>query len=816
MTDKSTILRKSSATVAGGIPRRFRQLQWIAFGLVSLAFGAIVTFEIINDHRNVARIENNRLMTQARSISANMESQLSSTHKILHGLVRNAPALRQDPAAAQSQLKLLSDAMPGIRTLQLVDANGFSEASGRQELIGKNFSERAYFKRAKQQGDPSRLYVSPPFKSVLNVFLISTSMIVPSSNGGFDGIINAALDPGYFKVLLGAVLYAPDMSSSIVHGDGPLFMVEPERTGLPGRNLARPDSIFARHCASGMNENLFDGALYEAGENRMVALRTFNPPSLNMDKPLVIVISRNLDAIFKEWRRESRHKALLFFSFTGILGTGLLFYQRRQKSFEMLREQSQALLMQRERDLQSILDNIPSMVGYWDENLINRFGNHAYQEWFGVDPGNMPGRHISEIVGDELYTLNRPYLQAVLLGEGQFFERSITLPDGNVRYTQTSYIPDIREENVDGFYVLVTDITQVKKAELAAEESNRAKSVFLATMSHEIRTPMTSIIGFSSLLLETDLKPGQRSYMQKIGGAARALLNILNDILDLSKIEAGGMSLHANDFCLADLMVKTRELFSAAAAVKGLELSFRIEPGTPACFRGDPVKLGRVLNNLVGNAIKFTGHGSVNIRFELIGRSDSKVMLGIFVRDTGIGIAEEQRQELFEPFSQADQSISRNYGGTGLGLSISRYLVELMGGQIEFESALGAGSTFRFTVQLEKASDGFITDQKIEYASAAAPFAIADRLSQAEDAHPESEVVDPELIRARLDKIAGLLKGHRLVRGESIAELHGFLKGQVPDQYLETLESQVDRFDYAGALTTTKGIATRLGLEIKE
>lgn len=816
MTDKSTILRKSPDTVAGGIQRRFRLSQWIVFGLVSLTFGAVVAFEIIDDHRNVSRIEKNRLMTQARSISANLESQLNSTHKILYGLVRNAPALRQDPAAAQRQLKLLSDAMPGIRTLQLVDANGFSEVSGRQELIGRNFSERAYFRRAKQQGDQSRLYVSPPFKSLLNAFMISTSMIVPSSSGGFGGVVNASLDPDYFKVLLGAVQYAPDMSSSIVHGDGSLFMVEPERAGLPGRNLARPDSIFARHCAGGLNENVFNGALYEAGENRMAALSTFNPPALKMDKPLVIVVSRDLGAIYKEWRRESRHKALLFFAFTGILGIGLVFYQRRQKHFEMLREQTQALLMQRERDLQSILDNLPSIVGYWGSNLINRFGNHAYRGWFGVDPGNMPGKHIREIIGDELYALNQPCLQAVLLGEGQFFERSIKLPDGTVRHTQTNYIPDIRDGNVDGFYVLVTDITRVKNAELAAEESNRAKSGFLATMSHEIRTPMTSIIGLSSLLLETDLNPGQRSYLQKIGGASRALLNILNDILDLSKIEAGGMALHVTDFCLADLMVKTRELFSAAAAVKGLELSFRIEPGTPACFRGDSVKLGQVLSNLVGNAIKFTGHGSVNIRFEHIGRSDSKVMLGISVRDTGIGIAEEQRQELFEPFTQADQSISRKYGGTGLGLSISSRLVELMGGQIEFESAPGAGSTFRFTVQLEDASDGFITDREIELAPAAAPFAIADRVPQAEEAHPESEVVDPELIRAGLDKIAGLLKGHRLVRGESIAELHGFLKGQVPDQYLETLESQVDRFDYAGALKTTKGIATRLGLEIKE
>jgi PAS domain S-box-containing protein len=362
------------------------------------------------------------------------------------------------------------------------------------------------------------------------------------------------------------------------------------------------------------------------------------------------------------------------------------------------RKKMEEQLRQRERDLKSVLDSVPAMIGYWDKNLVNRFGNHAYQEWFGINPSEMPGKHIREVIGEERFALNLPYIEGALKGEPQLFERAIPTLDGkSMRYSQAHYIPDIQNGEVQGFYAMITDITPVKQAELAAEAANKAKSEFLSNMSHEIRTPMNAIIGLAQLALDTDLTPKQEDYLSKIYEASKALLHILNDILDYSKIEAGMLEVNENDFYIEEVFKRIQALFSINALEKGLELSCEVMPDVPRCLRGDQLRLGQVFTNLVGNAIKFTDKGEVAIKAELVEIADGRAHLRFSVRDTGIGISPEQVERLFNPFTQADGTITRRYGGTGLGLAISKRLVELMGGEIGVESAPGSGSVFYFT-----------------------------------------------------------------------------------------------------------------------
>jgi PAS domain S-box-containing protein len=533
-----------------------------------------------------------------------------------------------------------------------------------------------------------------------------------------------------------------------------------------------------------------------------------------------------------------------------ILGASMNQFRARDRENKQYRSE----LLAQHKEQQIIIDHIPALIGFWDKDLKNRFANRKYEEYFGLHPDEILGKHISEVTGQGLFAKNRPFLEAALRGERQTFERTILIADGRTVENLASYVPSYRDGEIDGIYVFVSDVTELKRAqheqfiaqerfqavidsatefsiiatdvqgmvtvfskgaekmlgytademvskqspaiihlveevvlrgkELSAElgrevegfevfvaksneglhearewtyvhksgrqfpvrlvvnaifdkelkptgylgiasditeekklqtlliaakdnaeRTSQAKSDFVANMSHEIRTPMNAVLGMSQLLAGTNLTPEQRKYLDMIRVSGQALMGILNDILDFSKIEANRFELVKHEFLLDEVLGALASMMAVTVGDKPVEVAIGTDTKVPKRLIGDALRLQQILTNLVSNALKFTSSGEVSVFVDIDDshpqNSQEKLALRFTISDTGIGMDEMQIQRIFQPFSQADSSITRKFGGTGLGLSISKRIIDLMAGSISVTSELGKGSQFSVIVPLE-------------------------------------------------------------------------------------------------------------------
>jgi two-component system sensor histidine kinase/response regulator len=351
-----------------------------------------------------------------------------------------------------------------------------------------------------------------------------------------------------------------------------------------------------------------------------------------------------------------------------------------------------------------------SSEAIWTKDLdgVITSWNSGASAMFGYPPTEAMGRalNLGESTPEEEHARQR----RLAAGHKFSYEARAVTRSGTAIDIQVAVAPLLDDANhCIGSIAVARDVTQRKRSEEAlrlareaAEAASQAKSSFLARMSHEIRTPMNGVLGMTELLLETGLTNTQRKYAETVQRSGQNLLGIINDLLDFSKIEAGKLELENVDMDLRRTIEDVVDLLAERAHVKGLELACSLPADLVTHVRGDPLRLGQVLTNLVGNAIKFTEQGSVVIRVASPVETATTVTMRFEVSDTGAGISPEAQTRIFDEFSQADGSTTRKHGGSGLGLAISKQLVEMMGGKIHVESALGAGSTFWFTIALEK------------------------------------------------------------------------------------------------------------------
>ncbi len=461
-------------TVQRPTVQHYLSVQWLMLGLALLTIGGVIGYSLVQEHSRIEEQERNRLLHQARLIDKNMGHQLDSVNLALEGLRKDLPYWRSFAGRqmANRRLTALCDAMPGIRTMIITDAAGTVLAANREEILGKNFSQRDYFNIPRRHPDSSVLYLSAPFKTTLGIVAMNVTRVITGPRGEFSGVVTATLDPEYFKTLLASVLYARDMWCSLAHGEGLQFLMVPDGNGQAGKNIAQPGSFFTRHRESGRAENVLSGIGHAPGKEQLMALHTIKSANMRTDKPLIVTVGRPVAAIYAEWRSSVRVQGALFGILLLISVPGLYVYQRHQRDFEHRAEEAAAALRESEGRYRSLFENDHTVMLLIDpDTAAITDANPAACVYYGWSREELMKRSISEIntlTGDEIHR----EIQLALTEKRNHFFFKHRRAGGTISDVEV-YTSPIRLKGKVLLYSIVHDITDRKRMEEALRESEK-------------------------------------------------------------------------------------------------------------------------------------------------------------------------------------------------------------------------------------------------------------------------------------------------------------------------------------------------------
>jgi signal transduction histidine kinase/DNA-binding response OmpR family regulator len=732
-------------------PAQPRVLVGACFGLIFLTLAA-ATFALWDMHHWATETSQRHEATVGVLLADETAHALHSVDLALQVAVadlraegvESADAFRQKLAgdASRQDLALGRRGLPQLAALYLVDVDGrVVNTSGGHPTDAAPIADHGVIDRLRAAGDDATVLAGPFRRRGQDGWTIYLVRRVNGRQGEMVGLACAALSLDWFHQLYRSVLPRSASAVTLTRRDGTVLVREPVDAIETGSRLpAGPD--WAAAVEHG-------GGLYDAPGFNSPDLRTMSVHPL-ADYPLVLSVGLSEDLALAGWRR---HAYMIGAGTMGVICALLLLFSQLSRQFRELAESRQAMadraddvlrtqasltrqtaelrctaealraseaqLSEQTQRLELTLDHMDQGIMLVNADRVIEVCNRRACELLDLPEAMMRGRpsaadvHAWQWARDE-FARTPPDLRQII-HTGDILNRPLRYererPNGRVLEVHTRPLPS------GGVIRSYLDITERKAAEdrariardqaeaarAQAEQANRAKSEFLANMSHEIRTPLNGIIGMNELLLRSDLTARQREQALSVRESAQALLEVIKAILDISRLETGRMELQTSDFPLVEPVEQAIGLLTSAADEKHLRLTAEIDPAARRRVHGDPVRLRQVLASLVGNAVKFTNQGEVRVRVSPGGADPYAVVFEVI--DTGIGMSEAVRSRLFEKFSQADTSISRQFGGTGLGLAISRQLVELMQGSIAVDSEPGRGSRFIVTLNLPPAWD---------------------------------------------------------------------------------------------------------------
>ena len=636
-------------------------------------------------------------------------------------VLAHLPVFRtRDVAAMTRRLNFYKDVYGYYLWLGVTDATGRIVAATDPASVGQDRSRRHWF-RAVREGDDLYVEDAEPSEYAGGAFVVTFTAPIKGSRGEFLGSVSTQvrmteLEQVFERTVIAFVAQrgpAGRIEWQFMNRDGDLIvdsvlrqegLVNLKVMGLPSALMvgtAQPGYVEETHLRKGVP--VVTG--YAQTEQRGNFLGLHWGILIRMDRSDILA---PIQAVL--WKLGLAGGAV----FVPMVGFLLWVTTRLRKEWASAEEEStrataaEEAMRESEQRYRHIVDLAHDIIYSTDAEGRFTFCNPTAVRLLKYSSEDLIGRRYLDLVRpDYRQAVERFYgRQFVKQTPSTYFELPVLAQDGSELWIGQNVQLIIENGRLDGFHAVARDVTERKRAEAelqkakgVAEAANRAKSEFLANMSHEIRTPMNAIIGMADLLSETPLTKEQEEYVRVFRRASDNLLALVNDILDLSKVEAGGLTLEHVEFDLVELIEKTSEMVAKVAHDKGLELACQVMADVPRDLVGDPHRLRQILLNLMGNALKFTMAGEVVMRVQNDPDARQPGALLFSVSDTGIGVPGDKLGIIFESFTQADSSTTRQYGGTGLGLAISKRLVELMGGRIWATSTVGQGSTFSFTAK---------------------------------------------------------------------------------------------------------------------
>jgi signal transduction histidine kinase/CheY-like chemotaxis protein len=693
----------------------------IAVILITIAAAGLTIWDLRRDAINTYQQEMRNLGV---AFAEQTSGTLQAVDLVLHGVEER---LHSEPVKTVEQFEVLLATedihrfladqltnLPQADLIGLIGANGnLVNGSRGWPVPATDLANRDYMEHIRLH-DGSTAFFSAPTKNPGNgAWTVDLVRRLSGPHGEFLGAVLAGIRTGYLEAFYKAITLHASGSAMVLRRDGTIVARHPHTEDMMGKKMPA-ESPWYRLVAEGGGTYRSPG--YIDGITRVVSVHPLR------DYPLVVDVTIAEHAALAHWRRQSTFIGVG--AFCAVLGLVLLFwvlgrqFRQLEENRASLQHTADALqkserhLTEKSRLLETTLEHMDQGIMVVDADRMVPLCNRRAMEIMELPQELMTSRpRFDDVLAyqsqEQEYGRDETLKEIVKLGgaidqprvrerrrpNGRTIEfRNIPLPGGGAVRTFT----DISARKAAEEQITAAR-EQAERAREVAETANRAKSDFLANMSHEIRTPMNGVIGMNGLLLQTDLTPEQRECAIAVRDSADALLALINDILDISKLEVGRVDLEAMDFDLVDVVETAVSLLAPKAHEKDIDVAVFVDPAASGGFRGDPTRLRQILLNLVGNAIKFTERGGVSVDVTVGPVSGEQLCRIRFeIADSGIGMSEEVCAKLFKKFSQADSSITRRFGGSGLGLAISKQLVELMGGEIGVDSTLGSGSRFWF------------------------------------------------------------------------------------------------------------------------